>query len=278
MRKLNDNIDQLLEDYNHINTSKASLEYELNVYKRLLDSQLERFNCNERERECVKRTTTITSCQPVQQQQQQQQQPQADPCAGLNQTTVSSNAFGGKVQNKKEKKGAIGIADCSPDGKFIILENLYSINLSSHNNHNNQTNSPAAAQQSTTSQNPNNSSSSSNTNILNNNSSNNNNNNPNISSTPVDLSGWVIRRKVDANQELIYRVPNGILLPANREVTIWASGSYKLASALKSSSAVDLVADFENWGIGINSVTRLINQGGEEKSSFYQHISFSNQY
>lgn len=274
MRKLNDNIDQLLEDYNHINTSKASLEYELNVYKRLLDSQLERFNCNERERECVKRTTTITSCQPV--QQQQQQQPQADPCAGLNQTTVSSNAFGGKVQNKKEKKGAIGIADCSPDGKFIILENLYSINLSSHNNHNNnQTNSPAAAQQSTTSQNPNNSSSSSNTNILNNSS---NNNNPNISSTPVDLSGWVIRRKVDANQELIYRVPNGILLPANREVTIWASGSYKLASALKSTSAVDLVADFENWGIGINSVTRLINQGGEEKSSFYQHISFSNQY
>lgn len=158
------------------------------------------------------------------------------------------------MQNKKEKKGAIGIADCSPDGKFIIIENLYSVNI---NNTTASTSSASSAQQSALQT------------------------NPNINNTPIDLSGWVIRRKVDANQELSFRIPNGILLAPNRELTIWSSSSYKASSTVqagKSPSAVDLVADFENWGIGINSVTRLINQGGEEKSSFYQHISFSSQY
>lgn len=260
MRKLNDNLDQLLNDYNHINTSKASLEYELQVYKRLLDSQLDRLNCNSEQKECVSRKTIITTsaCPPPQQQQQAQQPQCVDPCAGLNQTSVSSNAFGGKVQNKKEKKGAIGIADCSPDGKFIIIENMYSVNINNNNSSSCNNNLLTSAQQSTNQANPN-----------------------NFNNTPVDLSGWVIRRKVDGNQELTFRIPNGILLPPNREVTIWSSGSYKLSTSTqstKSSSAVDLVADFENWGIGINSITRLINQGGEEKSSFYQHISFSSQY
>ena len=40
--KLNSDLDSLLNDYNHLNANKATLEYEIQVYKRLLDSQLDR--------------------------------------------------------------------------------------------------------------------------------------------------------------------------------------------------------------------------------------------
>ena len=43
---LTQSLDHLLNDYNHINANKATLEYEMQVYKRLLDSQLvERCTC-----------------------------------------------------------------------------------------------------------------------------------------------------------------------------------------------------------------------------------------
>ena len=40
--KLSADLDGLLNDYNHVNANKATLEYEIQVYKRLLDSQLDR--------------------------------------------------------------------------------------------------------------------------------------------------------------------------------------------------------------------------------------------
>jgi intermediate filament protein if len=190
IKKLKDLIDQLLADYNLISTNKATLEYEMQVYKRLLDSQLgPNGTC------CEKREKIVID----------------------NQTLITSNAFGGKVQNKKEKKGSIGISDSSPDGKFIIIENIGS------------------------------------------------------NSTQIDLSNWVIKRKVDGN-EIVFKIPQGITLPPNKEITIWAN-SYK-----NQRGSCDLVADFENWGIGINSVSRLVSSSGEEKSSFCQQITFSNRY
>jgi chromosome segregation ATPase len=191
VHKLNDDLEALLNDYNHVNANKATLEYEIQVYKRLLDSQLDRMPCKAVEK----------------------------PAVPDNQTSVSSNAFGGKVQNKKEKKGAIGICDSSPDGKFIVIENIGS-----------------------------------------------------NSGAQIDISGWQIKRKVDGNAEIIYKIPQGIVLPTNKELIVWAS-SYK-----QQKSAADLVAEFENWGIGINSVSRLVNSNGEEKSSFYQQITISSRY
>lgn len=43
VKRLNEELGALTNDYNHINVNKATLEYEINVYKRLLDSQLDRF-------------------------------------------------------------------------------------------------------------------------------------------------------------------------------------------------------------------------------------------
>lgn len=187
---LNDEMKTLMDDYNHINCHKANLEYEMHVYKRLLDSQIERFDSK---------------------------QPEVVPVgkSEKNQTIISSNQVGGKVQNKKEKKGSVGICDASPDGKYVVIENSGSNNIS------------------------------------------------------VDLSGWTVRRKLDSSEELVYRIPQGVILNPNKQITIWA-GSHR-----DHKNSADLNADFESWGIGIKSNTRLINQNGEEKSSFNQLISFS---
>ncbi len=194
-QRLNDDLNTLLNDYNAISTNKASLEYEMQVYKRLLDSQFDR----------------VSAPQPIAAAPANTEQAKSD-------SNVTSNAYGGKVQNKKEKKGSIGISDSSPDGKYIIIENVGS------------------------------------------------------NTVQVDLSGWQIRRKVDGNTEITYKIPAGTALPPNKELTVWASSYHQ------SKSTSDLVAEFENWGIGINSISRLYNTNGEEKSSFYQQITFSSRF
>jgi chromosome segregation ATPase len=190
VKRLNEELQALTNDYNHINVNKATLEYEINVYKRLLDSQLDRFGK-----------------QPIETVVVQQKPAAAE-------TLVTNESFGGKVQNKKEKKGTVGVSDASPDGKFIQLENT------------------------------------------------------GTSSAPVDISGWSIKRKVDNNAEVVYRFPSGTVIAAGKEITVWAK------AYAQHHAANDLVTDFENWGIGITSLSRLVNGAGEEKSSFNQQITF----
>jgi len=190
VKRLNEELQALTNDYNHINVNKATLEYEINVYKRLLDSQLDRFGK-----------------QPVETVVVQQKPAAAE-------TLVTNESFGGKVQNKKEKKGTVGVSDASPDGKFIQLENT------------------------------------------------------GTSSAPVDISGWSIKRKVDNNAEVVYRFPSGTVVAPGKEITVWAK------AYAQHHAANDLVTDFENWGIGITSLSRLVNGAGEEKSSFNQQITF----
>lgn len=190
VKRLNEELQALQNDYNHINVNKATLEYEINVYKRLLDSQLDRF---------AKQPEPVVVVVPK-------------PVAA--ETLVTNESFGGKVQNKKEKKGTVGICDASPDGKFVQLENA------------------------------------------------------GANSAPVDLSGYCIKRKVDNNSEVVYRFPAGTVLAPGKEVTVWAKAYQQHVVSS------DLVTDFENWGIGITSLSRLVNSSGEEKSSFNQQITF----
>lgn len=191
VRRLNEELGALTNDYNHINVNKATLEYEINVYKRLLDSQLNGLI------KSMPEPVTVVAPKPV-----------------TAETLVTNESFGGKVQNKKEKKGSVGICDASPDGKFVQLENA------------------------------------------------------GTNAQDVDLSGYCLKRKVDNNAEVVYRFPAGTVIPAGKEITVWAK------AYLQHHVANDLVADFENWGIGITSLSRLVNAAGEEKSSFNQQITF----
>jgi chromosome segregation ATPase len=189
VRRLNEELGALTNDYNHINVNKATLEYEINVYKRLLDSQLDRFAKVPEPVVVVPKPVAVES-------------------------NVTNESFGGKVQNKKEKKGSVGVSDASPDGKFVQLENA------------------------------------------------------STATGPADIGGWVIRRKVDNNAEVVFRVPQGTVIPVGKEITVWAK------AYAQHHVANDLVTDFENWGIGITSLSRLLSATGEEKSSFNQQITF----
>ncbi|CAF1594743.1 unnamed protein product, partial [Adineta steineri] len=74
--------------------SNITLESEINIYRRLLDSE----------------TNRLTQ-QPVEQ------------ILSPEPTPPSFGSELGKVFNKKIKKGPIAIKDCAPDGKCITLEN-----------------------------------------------------------------------------------------------------------------------------------------------------------
>jgi intermediate filament protein if len=87
-------IQQLTGEIDTILRSNITLESEINVYRRLLDSETNRI-----------------SQQPVEQ---------------VSSPEPAPPSFGselGKVFNKKIKKGPIAIKDCTPDGKCITLEN-----------------------------------------------------------------------------------------------------------------------------------------------------------
>ena len=227
--KLNDDLNNLIEDYNHLNSNRANLEYEMQVYKRLLDSQFDRLNSSDA-KPAIKSSSSSPLPPPpapapaplpapaLVAQQQHHHHVQITTEIKNNQTSVTSNAFGGKVQNKKEKKGSVGISDSSPDGKYIVIENTGS------------------------------------------------------NSSVTDVSGWQIRRKVDGN-EVLYTFPSGVCLAPEGQLVIWAS-----TYAGQSKSACDLVTEFENWGIGINSLSRLMSSNGEEKSLFHQQITFSSHF
>jgi len=188
VRRLNAELEALTNDCNHINVNKATLEYEINVYKRLLDSQLDRYG-----KKVVENVVIVPEKKP--------------------EVLVTNESFGGHVKNKKEKKGPIGISDAASDGTFIQVEN-------------------------------------------------------DSVSDVVDLSGWILKRQVDKNAELVYNFPNKTILEAGKSIKVWGK------SYTQYLDSNDLSASFENWGIGIDSKTYLIDDKSIEKSFFDQHITF----
>lgn len=183
--RLNYGIKNLCEEQATLQGQQISLRSEINVYKRLLETHLAR--------------------QVVTEQK-----------ADTNQATVSTGAFGGKVQNMKEKKGPVGIEDASPDARFVLIENSSS-----------------------------------------------------SSEGTIDLTGWSLKRKVDNQAEVSYTFPSGTLIRPGKAFRIWG----KLHG--KQAHEGDLVnGEVENWGIGMNSTTRLVNASGEDRSRFNQTITF----
>jgi prefoldin subunit 5 len=200
VKRLNEEIAALTNDYNHLNVNKATLEYEINVYKRLLDSQLDRHKIVEPIAAPVV-VVVVPEPEPVKVEEKAE-------------TLVTNKTIGGQLEDKKEKKGPVGISDASPDGQFVLVEN------------------------------------------------------DGTSEAAVDLSGWTVQRKVDNNPVVTYKVPAGTHIQPGKFIKIWAQ---PYSQNIKPE---DLVTEFENWGIGITSTSRLVTSADEEVSSFEQHISF----
>ncbi|CAF1027498.1 unnamed protein product [Rotaria sordida] len=84
-----------------------------------------------------------------------------------------------------------------------------------------------------------------------------------------DLNGWTLRRRVDNNNETVYKFPDHFVLKSRSRVRILS----RTASKSSTNEREVLVADgIQNWGTGTNMVTRLVDNNGEEKALFNQRF------
>ncbi|CAF0936215.1 unnamed protein product [Rotaria sordida] len=95
----------------------------------------------------------------------------------------------------------------------------------------------------------------------------------------VDISRWVLKRRVDGRTELRYSLPDGIRLQPASELRIYSQQGAAVAKSLKSfrtgtSGRQELVNnEVVSWGVGNSTETFLLNQHGEEKAIFLQSIA-----
>ena len=213
------NLQQLMGDYDELMNNKASLEFEINTYRRLLESEETRTT---RVTENRYKSTTSTASSSVYRQPPPQPKDVSPPPVYQSGTVapsadlrLSSTEMSSKTTFQRSAKGPVSISECSPDGKVIILEN--------------------------TSRNK-----------------------------DITMTNWVLKRRVDSKEEITYKFPSNLVLKANKLIRIWARGHGK------ENLPTDLVnKDIENWGMGVNIVTIVLNDVGDEKATHLQKTVYA---
>jgi len=207
-------LQELMGDYDELMNNKASLEFEINTYRRLLESEetrTTRIQQNETTRYRQSSTSASSSSVPV-------TQPVVQAVPTLPQGDfgrLSSAEMSSKTTFQRSAKGPVSISECSPDGKVIILEN--------------------------TSRNK-----------------------------DITMTNWLLKRRVDSKEEITYKFPANLVLKANKMIRIWARGHGK------ENLPTDLVnKDVENWGMGVNIVTIVLNDVGDEKATHLQKTVYA---
>jgi len=203
-------LQELMGDYDELMNNKASLEFEINTYRRLLESEETRTTRVVGGSAYKQTTTTTTSisssvAQPA----------PVVPQPAVQDFRLSTAEMSSKTTFQRSAKGPVSISECSPDGKVIILEN--------------------------TSRNK-----------------------------DITMTNWVLKRRVDSKEEITYKFPANLVLKANKMIRIWARGHGK------ENLPTDLVnKDVENWGMGVNVVTIVLNDVGDEKATHLQKTVYA---
>lgn len=210
-------LQDLMSDYDELMSNKASLEFEISTYRRLLEceetrgtrnpTQIDTNNNHQRPQPGYQPSYSPTYYQPPVSQTPSSFSPRAP---SINPSEMSS-----KTTYQRSAKGPVSISECSPDGKVIVLEN--------------------------TSRNK-----------------------------DVDLSDWMIRRRVDNRSEIFFRFPQNLTLKATKTLRIWSRGNGKdnLPNEIVN-------RDLDSWGMGVNVHTVLLNDQGEEKATHLQKTVYS---
>jgi intermediate filament protein if len=207
-------LQELMGDYDELMNNKASLEFEINTYRRLLESEETRSSRLPAEVITTKYTRHAASSYQSSNNNQAPVQ--------TVQTTIPSGDFrlstaemSSKTTFQRSAKGPVSISECSPDGKVIILEN--------------------------TSRNK-----------------------------DINMTNWVLKRRVDSKEEITFKFPPNLVLKSNKLIRIWARGHGK------ENIPNDLVnKDVENWGMGVNVVTIVLNDVGDEKATHLQKTVYA---
>ena len=211
-RDINDirsKLQDLIGDYDQLMNNKTSLEFEINTYRRLLESEEHRTHKIQQQEQRAPPTRYVpTQVQPPVSQIPVVNEPATD-------VRLSTSEMSAKTTFQRSAKGPVSISECSPDGKVIILEN--------------------------TSRNK-----------------------------DIVMTNWVLKRRVDNKPEITYKFPENLTLKANKVVRIWARGHGK------ENVPTDLVnKDIENWGMGVNIVTIVLNDVGDEKATHLQKTVYA---
>lgn len=107
-------LQELMDDYNNLINSKNSLEFEINTYRRLLESA-----DGLKSQQTKPPVTPVTPVTPV--SKPVASKPDAD--SKENTPKVNTTEVRTKTTFQRTAKGPLSISECSPEGKFIILEN-----------------------------------------------------------------------------------------------------------------------------------------------------------
>jgi len=113
-------LSELMVSYDEIVSNKSSLEFEINTYRRLLESE-EAHAHRFQDRTSIQKhitTTTVTQHRP-----EVPSPPIRIPQPPIEQTKINQTEMQAKTTFQRSAKGPINIDECSPDGKFIQLAN-----------------------------------------------------------------------------------------------------------------------------------------------------------
>jgi intermediate filament protein if len=115
--ELRSRLNELMASYDEIVSNKSSLEFEINTYRRLLESE----EAHVKKTKDISSTTihhkiTSTTTFPT-------PSPPSKPITIIPDTKINQTEMQAKTTFQRSAKGPINIDECSPDGKYIQLAN-----------------------------------------------------------------------------------------------------------------------------------------------------------
>jgi len=121
--ELRSRLNELMASYDEIVSNKSSLEFEINTYRRLLESEeahVKKVNDISSSSTISKKITTTTTTHV--------RQPDYIPSEPIkpiisHETKINQTEMQAKTTFQRSAKGPINIDECSPDGKYIQLAN-----------------------------------------------------------------------------------------------------------------------------------------------------------
>jgi intermediate filament protein if len=90
----------------------------------------------------------------------------------------------------------------------------------------------------------------------------------------VDVSNWILKRRVEGSPELSYTIPYGLIIKHGSELKIFARSAQNAHHRPPSQVVNDKL---DSWGMGTECETKLFNEQGEEKASHSQKIVFGSE-
>lgn len=119
--ELRSRLNELMAQYDDIVSNKSSLEFEINTYRRLLES--EEAHANRVQHSSTTKISTTTNTKIIDYPTPSPPFRPQPPTPNIPETKINQTEMQAKTTFQRSAKGPINIDECSPDGKYIQLAN-----------------------------------------------------------------------------------------------------------------------------------------------------------